>query len=367
MLPKERIVAALHHREPDRVPVGEIGVDYTVTEQALGHPTLYRAKWKEYQALWQGRREDYVESCKRDLVALARKFEWDFVPVFLVPPRNAPARPPRFLDTYTWQEPDGRIMQFSPESEGHAVCIQYPPLSQDVLVEQPVHIDPSQLELVEHVVRELGATHFILGRGEDGSFPHERYGLTELLVGMIDSPALVHRAINIETRKAIAINEALLDAGCDAVLPGDDYCSAKGPMMSPTHWKTFIFPALRALVESAHHKGKYLIKHTDGKTWAILDMLFEAGIDGWHGIQPKAGMDLALLKERYGERACFWGGVDVDVLVEGTPAEVRAATSYAIDSAARGGGFVLTSGNTLMVGVRYENYLAMLDAARAHA
>ncbi len=365
MLPKDRVLHAIHHREPDRVPVGEIGVDYTITEQALGRPTLYRAKWKEYQALWQGRRDEYVESCKRDLVDLVRKFEWDFVPVFLVPPRNVPARPPKFLDKYTWEEPDGRIMQFSPESEGHAVGVRYPPLSLDTLKEQPLRIDPSQLELVEHVVRELGATHFILGRGEDGTFPHERYGLTELLTAMIDEPALVHRAIEIETHKAITINEALLDAGCDAVLPGDDYCSARGPMMSPGHWKKFIFPGLRSLCESAHGKGKYLIKHTDGRTWAILDMLLEAGIDGWHGIQPKAGMDLKLLKERYGERTCFWGGVDVDLLVEGPPNQVRAATRYAIDSAAQGGGLVLTSGNTLMVGVRYENYLAMLEAARS--
>jgi uroporphyrinogen decarboxylase len=363
--PKERVLQALHHHQPDRVPVGEIGVDYTITEQALGRPTLYRAKWKEYQALWQGRRDEYVESCKRDLVGLARKFEWDFVPVFLVPPRNAPPRPPKFLDTYTWEEPDGRIMQFSPETEGHAVCVQYPTLSLDALQDQAIHIDPSQLELVEHVVRELGGTHFILGRGEDGTFPHERYGLTQLLLAMIDDPPLVKRAIEIETRKAITINEALLDAGCDAVLPGDDYCSARGPMMSPAHWRQYILPALTVLCESAHRKGKYLIKHTDGNTWRLFDMLLEAGIDGWHGIQAAAGMDLARLKERYGERVCFWGGVDVDLLVDGTPDQVRSAVRYAVESAGKEGGLVLTSGNTLMVGVRYENYLAMLQAARS--
>jgi hypothetical protein len=78
MLPKSRMIAALEHRNVDRVPVGEIGVDYTITERALGHETLYRAKWKEYQAYWQGRRDEIVESYKRDIVALARKFEWDF-------------------------------------------------------------------------------------------------------------------------------------------------------------------------------------------------------------------------------------------------------------------------------------------------
>ena len=74
MLPKERMIAALEFTKPDRVPIGETGIDYTITEEALGHPTLYRGKWKEYQALWQGRRDEYVESCKRDLVALAHKF-----------------------------------------------------------------------------------------------------------------------------------------------------------------------------------------------------------------------------------------------------------------------------------------------------
>lgn len=364
MLPKERILYALHHREPDRIPVGEIGVDYPITERALGHPTLYRGKWKEYQALWQGRRDEYVESCKRDLVALARQFEWDFVPVFLVPPRDVAPRPPRFLSKYTWEEPDGRIMQFSPETEGHPVCVQYPPLSRETLRDEPASIDPSQLELVEHVVRELGATHFILGRGEDGTFPHERYGLTELLTAMIDNPALVQQIIEIETRKAITINGALLDAGCDAVLPGDDYCSAKGPMMSPRHWRTFMLPALTKLCESAHRKGKYLIKHTDGNLWPLFDLLLEAGIDGWHGIQPSVGMDLTQLKARYGDRVCFWGGVEIDLLMEGTPDQVRSATHAAIKFAGSGGGLVLTSGNTLMVGARYENYLAMLEAAR---
>jgi len=366
MLPKERVVCALQHREPDRVPTGEIGVDYTITEQALGRPTLYRAKWKEYQALWQGRRDEYVESCKRDLVALTRKFEWDFVPVFLVPPHGAPPNPPKFLDEYAWEEPDGRIMKFSPESEGHAVCIRYPRLSADDIHDESVHIDASQLELVEHVVSELGDTHFILGRGGDGSFPHEKYGLTELLMAMIDDPAFVHRVIEVETQEAIAINEALLDAGCDAVIPGDDYCSSKGPMMSPRHFREHIFPALTALCEAAHTKGKYLIKHTDGNTWPIFDMMLEAGIDGWHGIQATAGMDLARLKAAYGDRVCFWGGVDVDWLVDGTSEKVRKVTRYAIESAGHGGGLVVTSGNTLMVGVRYENYLAMLDAVRGY-
>lgn len=95
-------------------------------------------------------------------------------------------------------------------------------------------------------------------------------------------------------------------------------------------------------------------------------MLVEAGIDGWRGIQTRVGMDLAKLKAEYGDSACLFGGIDVDWLVEGTPEQVRQVTRSAIDSAGSGGGLVVTSGNTIMVGVRCENYLAMLETIRTY-
>jgi uroporphyrinogen decarboxylase len=112
----------------------------------------------------------------------------------------------------------------------------------------------------------------------------------------------------------------------------------------------------------AHGHGGYLIKHTDGNTWKILPMMIEAGIDGWQGIQPSIGMDLGLLHERFGDRLCFFGGVDCATLVAGTPEDVTREARYAIERAGLDGGLVLVSSNTLMVGVRFENYLAMLSA-----
>ena len=51
MTPKERVIAALHHEEPDQVPTGENDIDYELVEDFLGHPTLYNARWQELQAL----------------------------------------------------------------------------------------------------------------------------------------------------------------------------------------------------------------------------------------------------------------------------------------------------------------------------
>lgn len=170
---RERVTKTLTHQESDRVPVSGIGVDYTITEEALGRETLHRAKWKQYMALWQGRRDDYVESCKRDIVDLVRKFEWDFVPVFLLSPKSMKAKMPKFIGCYTWEEDDGRIFKFSPASGAHALCINESDVSiDDIVIPTRLEINDSELELVRPVIRELGNDHFILGRGyEDRSFP----------------------------------------------------------------------------------------------------------------------------------------------------------------------------------------------------
>ncbi len=366
MLPKERVIAALEFKTPDRIPTGETGVDYTITEQALGRPTLYRGKWKEYSALWQGRRDEYVESCKRDIVDLARKFEHDIVPAFLVPSRHKAPEQPEFISQYKWRLPDGRVFAYSTESEGHAFLLSNPDVTIDQIQDIPLDIDESQLELVRRVVKEMGGTHFILGRPGDGVFPLAKYTLEFMLLGMIDQPELIDRIIEVETKYCIAVSEVLLDAGCDAVLPTSDVAGNSGPFMSPKMFRRFLFPWLKAECDAAHARGKYFIKHTDGNMWPLLDMLIEAGVDAWHGIQPSIGMTLPELQERYGRRLCFWGGVDVDTLITGTEQEVVDQVRIACESAPPEGGLVLTCGNTVMVGVQYGHYLAMLMAAMTY-
>ena len=72
MLPRERVFAALEHREPDRIPWGEHSIDYNVYEDILGRKTLVQAKMRTTQAYWDGRRDEVVESYKRDRLDLIR-------------------------------------------------------------------------------------------------------------------------------------------------------------------------------------------------------------------------------------------------------------------------------------------------------
>ena len=157
----------------------------------------------------------------------------------------------------------------------------------------------------------------------------------------------------------------LVAAGVDAILINADYCHNKGPWVSPSMFERFVLPRLREQVEACHAAGVYAIKHTDGLTWKLLDMMVDAGIDGLHGIQPGIGMDMRTLKERYGSRITLFGAVDCDTLVTGTPQDVAREVEYCLRNAAPGGGLVLTSSNSIQAGSRYDNFLAMLRTARA--
>jgi len=367
MLPKERMIAALEHREPDRVPIGELHVDAPIVEEALGHPTLLNARWKGRVALWQGERDMVVRDYCRDLVAFARKFEWDYVVAEMAPSAREDHRPAEMLGPFRWRDSQGRIFQSDPDSGEDGMIIEAPTLTIDdiVIPPDPTPIDETCLEAIERIAKELGGTHFVIARVPDGTFPWpETMPLADFLIKMIQEPDLIRKLIASKLKTTLAYIEAAAQLGVDAIVIGTDYCDNRGPIMGPRLYREFIYPALEAQVEATHKAGKYFVKHSDGNQWPILDSYVEAGVDVWHGIQPSIGMDLRLLKEKYGSRLAFFGGVNVDTLVMGTPDEVEAEVRYAIRHAAPGGGFAMTSGNSLLPGTKYANYVAMVEATR---
>jgi uroporphyrinogen decarboxylase len=356
-----------------------MGIDYPIIEQVLGHATFYRAQGKERMAIWAGRRDEVVRSQKEDLVALVRALEWDIVPVWLTYSDRIDYRPQRFLseDHLKWQDAQGNTWQ-APDKERDALCIEsaeITPAALEQMQNTPPPVDQSQLELVNHVVRELGDTHFIIGRGwhapstwTDGSFPIPGEGLAtpmhKFLVMLYEAPDFVHAMLRAYTKQAIEYGKILIEAGVDAVQINTDYCINTGPWLSPAQFKEFILPYMQQHVAAFKQAGVYVLKHTDGNTWPLLDMLVDTGIDALHGIQPSLGMDIQHLKERVGERIALFGAIEADTLINGTPGDVEREVEHCLRYGAPGGGFVLTTSNSVQVGTKYENYMTMLRVAR---
>lgn len=367
MTPKERMIAALNHREPDRVPTGENLVDGKLTEEILGRPVLYNSGWQELEALWDGRRNEVVADCCRVHVELARALEWDYVRVPTVP-ADRTYRRPRMTGPYSWIDEGGEELTLNPDAGNVIVRSRFPEMGVDDLPDPNARFEahPTELEAIRYVVRELGETHFVIARSPmDGTFPWAMtVGMAGFLIRMITDPEFVRRSVEVYVKRSIAYIDAMLDAGADAVMTTDDYSDNRGPMMGAARFREFILPGLTQQCEAVHRKGGYFIKHTDGLVWDILDGFAEVGIDGWHGIQPAIGMDLRALKARYGDRLCLFGGVDCETLIRGSEARVREEARYAIQHAGPGGGLVVTTSNAVQPGARLENYLAMRQAIR---
>ncbi len=360
---KERVLAALERQEPDRIPTGEFATDYPVIEAALGRRTYWRAKIRETKALWQGKRNEVVESQKRDIVEFTRKMGLDMVPVMLVPSKDKVFKKPRRIGPNTWRDKEGNVFKLA-EGSQNLLCVKSADEGREYTADDFTYrrpdVDETQLELVRHVVAELGDTHFIFARSPDGSIALPG-GLLNGIKLCVKKPDVVRKAVEVSLKHAIALDRVFAREGVDSLAPGADYGYNKGTFLKPNVIEKLFFPAMRKQCEAAHAMGVKIMKHSCGNNWPIMDLFVRAGYDAYQSIQPTAGMEIARLKDLYGDRIALWGGVSCERMAAGTPSEIRGLTRYAVEHAAPGGGFICASSHSLLVGTKFENYCAMLE------
>lgn len=191
--------------------------------------------------------------------------------------------------------------------------------------------------------------------GMEKFFPHIRR-----------NPGFVHEMLEMTTEYVLGSLEMGIELGADVICLDGDFAYNKSTFISPAQYEEFFLPRHRRIVEFAHSRGKPIFKHSDGNMWPLLHLLVEAGFDGFHPIQPQC-MDIAEVKSGYGDRLCLIGNIDCSYLLSfGTEEEVERAVAGTIEIAAPGGGFVLSSSNSIHPGCRPENYVAMVRAARKY-
>jgi len=111
--------------------------------------------------------------------------------------------------------------------------------------------------------------------------------------------------------------------------------------------------------------GLLVIKHTDGYIMPILDMIIDSGFDCLDPIDPIAGMDLQKIKEDYGNMISLKGNVDCSTTLSfKTESETIEETKSCLNKAMSGGGYILSSSNSIHSAVKPQNYLAMLDTLK---
>jgi uroporphyrinogen decarboxylase len=155
----------------------------------------------------------------------------------------------------------------------------------------------------------------------------------------------------------------------DVIVVSDDLGCENGPLISPELYREIIKPAERKLWQFIKNNTKaYLFLHSCGSISKFIPDLIEIGVDILNPIQVSAkDMDTKRLKEEFGDRMTFWGGVDTQsVLPFGSSEEVEREVKRRISDAAPGGGYVLTAVHNIQAGVPPENICMMYDAARKY-
>ena len=187
------------------------------------------------------------------------------------------------------------------------------------------------------------------------------------MIDYIDNPKLAHALARMSTDYHKEEATAAIEAGADAVIFEDDMAFNTNTLMSPAQFDEFIAPYLKELVDAVHEKGAKALKHTDGNIWPIIDRFVDIGLDGIHPLQPQAGMDLKKVKAHCGDKVCLLGNIDCgELLSDGTEEEVELTVKKAIEDAASGGGYILSSSNTIHPGCKPENYIAMVRALKKY-
>jgi uroporphyrinogen decarboxylase len=134
-------------------------------------------------------------------------------------------------------------------------------------------------------------------------------------------------------------------------------------MVSPQVLDKYFFSWLKKIGDLAKLYNKPLIYHSDGLLYDVMDKIIDCGVDAIHPIEPKA-MNIADVKQRYGNKLCLIGNIDVDLLSRGTTDEIRNNVYKNVEEAGFDGGYCVGSGNSIPEYVKLENYIAMIDAVK---
>ncbi len=360
MTPKERVKSSLRFEEPDRVPTGEFATDHSVIDQALGRQSYWRAKRRYHEALWDGRRDEAVESMKRDIVDVTLALGIDMVPVNAVPHKDYIFRKPKQLDDDTWEDERGNILKYSHQTEDiglHKPGNKPAPPSE---FELPAEPDESEMELVNYVVEKLGDTHFIFcrpgrfrGLGYISGWSEERF------IKVAEDPDGVREQELRAAEGLTRVLEPFVKAGVDGVAIGSDYGYNSGPFVSTKTFARVYYPGLKRRCEIIHEFGLPCLFHSCGNNRVILDQMVDAGIDAYQSIQPIERIHE--IKEEFRGRLSLWGGVSTDTLCRGTPEDVRHEARFTLKHCAPGGGLLMGTSHSIIVKTPIENYRAMLE------
>ncbi len=372
MTHRERVMAAVSHRQPDRVPIDFGGTrDSTIVVE--GYERLKKHFGVEDGNKLCDRMMRVVEVDERILKSL----DIDTRAVFTGTPAGGLSRelgPRHYRDFWG-------VERIQPEGSYYYDLLKSP-LSGEITLSDVMNYpwpdpeDPGPLQgLRERVewIREHTDCAAVL------AVPPPFVHISQYLRGFEDW----YCDFAIHPKRLEALFDAILEITLqmakyelegvgrevDIVICGDDLGTQRSLQVSRDHYLRYIKPRHEKYFRQIHDlcPGKILF-HTCGSVASIIEDLIEIGVDILNPVQPTAaGMDPVALKKKYRGRMAFWGGTDnQSIFPGGTVQEVKKMVEDLIEQMGEGGGFVFSACHNIQPDVPLENVLALFQHAREY-
>lgn len=375
MTPRERVLAAINHEEPDRVPM------------VIGVSNATGIKMKPYRGIKEligvKAPDDYIYDWPELGTALIdedtmRRLHSDVRGVLDLEPETVrqwnKERDPHSDYVDSWGSGQTEIGPDDWYPNVHPLPDATTPADLDAYDDWPDMSDPTRVAHVREAASRLAKeTQYAILATPWLLFPFERahamQGMDVFLLNMIEHPdfarALLQR-IGDYCKQLMEYFLQELGDNVDIIKIGDDLGTQKSLMISPRMYRNFLKPVHADLIGFIKERtSAKVFFHSDGDVAPLIDDFIEIGVDILNPIQTNAGSmsDLAMLKKRFGNNIAFCGGIDTDrVLPLGSVDDVRQEVKRVMQTLGPGGGYMVGAVHTVMNDVPPENVLAMVDA-----
>jgi len=359
---RERFLSALSRKQPDKVPICELHIDKPIIRkmaELLGIRPSVDAKEGKPSGETSGPlgRTDYVKLyCdvveRLDLDAVFYPFSYGLQKISEDKARD------KF----------GRIYRLSPHGEPLPAEPIVKDLSDAERFDMASQLDPEDFADLRYIVKRFGKTRACCMPINDPYKESSRTvgGMQSLLLNFRTNPELVHRLLRATTDFALKAIDIAIEVGIDAFVMTGDFAYETGLFFSLDDYQEYFRDLYKEIVDHVHRKGSMIAKHSDGNVWQLLDEWMEAGFDGFHPIQPQC-MDIKDVKDYVGKKMALIGNIDCrTLLVLGSEEEVKEKVKETIEVAAPGGGYIISSSNSIHPNCKPENYIAMVEAAHQY-
>ncbi|UCG89253.1 MAG: hypothetical protein JSW71_12220 [Gemmatimonadota bacterium] len=367
LTPRERVLTALRHEEPDRVPLSLWGSWYGITDK-LYFSVVDTLGWEP------------VRPFRPDRLHSVNFYDDRLLELLQVDVRHVD---PGAITAYSRPRADGSdAFGIGWGTRGsYRSAIRHP--LQEATVEQICEYplpDPAELVDADAIsqriesIRAMDQEYAVVGRAVAS------YGFFEmsqalrkpeqLLMDLALAPELVDCLIGRLYDCYAGMTERFLDVAGEYLdvieLPGDDFAGNTGPLISPDMFDQFFKEPYRRLIEfiKNHSPHVKVVFHSDGAMTAFLPTLVEIGADVFHSVEPLPAWDLAEIKDLYGSRIAFMGGIDIRNALQGDESGVEAEVKTRLRELGPGGGYILAPANHLQWDVSPQNLFTLYKAAR---